>query len=72
MTNNESFESDSPQEDDEGVAGVCKACGNKFWAVNQTEYDRIIAGHVLDDHADQASEELLEECRELVEVERAD
>lgn len=68
----EEYESGGPQKDGEGVAGVCKACGNKFWAVNQTEYDRIIAGHVLDEHAGQASEELLEECRELVESDRDD
>lgn len=65
MPSNADYESGDQQSD--GVAGVCKACGNKFWGVNQEEYDRIIAGHVLDDHAEQASEALLEECRELVE-----
>lgn len=62
-------ESESEDQQEDGVGGVCKACGNRFWGVNQEEFDRIIAGHVLEDHAEQASEELLEECRGLVEAE---
>lgn len=60
--------SDDTPQDDEMEAVQCKGCGTKFFGVNEEECDRWMAGHILDEHEDEASESVLEEARERLEA----
>lgn len=53
--------------DEESTAVQCKGCGTKFWGVNQKECDRWMAGHILDEHSEEAPDSVLEEARERLE-----
>jgi len=50
------------------VAGRCRACGTLLGAVSEEAYQRMMAGHVLDEHAEEAPEQILEEARERLEA----
>jgi len=50
------------------VAGRCRACGTLLGAVSEKAYQRMMAGHVLDEHAEEAPEQILEEARERLEA----
>ena len=51
------------------VAGRCRACGTLLGAVSEEAYQRMMAGHVLDEHAQEAPDEVLEEAREALNTE---
>jgi hypothetical protein len=44
---------------------ACRACGTKIFAAPGEDVDRLFASHVLEEHADEAPESVLEEAREL-------
>jgi hypothetical protein len=56
--------------DQEGfeVTGKCKACGTMLAAVSEDAWDRMMASHVIDKHADEAPEHILDEARERLEA----
>lgn len=67
MTSDESADT-APQDDDESEAVRCNGCGTVFWGVNEEECDRWMAGHILDEHSEEAPESVLEEARERLEA----
>ncbi len=50
------------EETDEMVSGRCKACGDTLAGVNEQEYERMLASHILDNHESEAPRDLIEEC----------
>jgi len=64
MTDNETVETD--QDDSEMVYRGCKACGAKMFGVDETEAKRMVASHILNEHAEEAPETVLEEARERI------
>jgi len=52
------------QSDGFEVTGRCRACGTMLAAVSEEAWDRMMAGHVLDEHSEEAPEHILEEARE--------
>jgi len=49
---------------------TCKACGTQIFAAPGEDVDRLFASHVLDEHADEAPESVLEEARKIVDMAR--
>ena len=56
--------------DGQMVSGTCRACGTTLAGVNEEEYDRMFAQHVLHGHGDEAPESVLDEAREVLDEER--
>lgn len=49
-------------------ASECFACGAMIAAVDEETHRKMLANHVLEEHSDQANSDLLEECREVLEL----
>jgi len=57
------------QSDEDGEMVQCRACGTKFYGVDEEACDRWMASHVLGEHEEEAPEPVLEEARERLEAE---
>lgn len=67
MPSHESNAESSVEEQQEFEEAVkCRACGTMQFAVDEGTARKMMAAHVLEEHSDQAPEELLEECREVL------